>query len=114
MGIQLFLHNRQSANSRPDADDDLISLVDSVGESSVAAEPVSPSDPFTNKMASNRRAPAQRDSFSDLAGLMKAKKPYTPISPPTSRLTLSVASNGELAVCLGDDNILIPSRRALR
>jgi hypothetical protein len=41
--------------------------------------------------AANGRNGIQHDSFSDLASLMKAKKPYTPITSPASRPTLSVS-----------------------
>ncbi|KAF1846144.1 uncharacterized protein K460DRAFT_355862 [Cucurbitaria berberidis CBS 394.84] len=44
-------------------------------------------------MATSRSNPAHRDSFSDLAILMKAKKPYTPVAPPTSKPQLSFATN---------------------
>ncbi|KAJ4357108.1 hypothetical protein N0V95_002764 [Ascochyta clinopodiicola] len=68
--------------------DDLISLADSGDESSVVVSPTSAS------MTANRRNPAQRDSFSDLTGLMKAKKPYTPVPPSLPRMPLSVTTNG--------------------
>jgi hypothetical protein len=75
-----------------DATDDLISLADS-------AEGSNPKSPVRfgsigRKMPETRRN-VQRDSFSDLAGLMKAKKPYTTIPPPTPRSSLSPATNGE-------------------
>ncbi|KAH9876355.1 hypothetical protein J1614_003879 [Plenodomus biglobosus] len=46
-------------------------------------------------MAGHRSKATQLDSFSDLAGLMKAKKPYTPI-PPTAESQLVFAHKGEL------------------
>ncbi|KAF1936941.1 hypothetical protein EJ02DRAFT_438202 [Clathrospora elynae] len=61
--------------------DDLISLVDD-------------SESISHAMVDNRPKTAARDSFSDLAGLMKAKKPYSPISPPTPRLPLALGMNG--------------------
>lgn len=59
--------------------DDLISLIDD--------DPVSPTTnaSIDRKMPSNERPQAgHRDSFSDLTGMMKAKKPYPPLSPTTN------------------------------
>lgn len=38
--------------------------------------------------------PTHRDSFSDLAELMKAKKPYSPVSRPATKMRLSLATPG--------------------
>jgi hypothetical protein len=76
-----------------DAMDDLISLADSAEG---CPNPTSPTSfgSFGRKMPVNRRT-VERDSFSDLAVMMKAKKPYAPIPPPTPRPSLSLATNGE-------------------
>ncbi|KAF3045349.1 hypothetical protein E8E11_007527 [Didymella keratinophila] len=74
------------------ADDNLISLAD---ESAVTS-PISPTSiaSLATKIVAKHRIPVKRDSFSDLTVMMKAKKPYTPISPATPRAPLSIATNG--------------------
>ncbi|KAH6639566.1 permease for cytosine/purines, uracil, thiamine, allantoin-domain-containing protein [Boeremia exigua] len=67
------------------ADDDLISLA-----SDSAASLASPTTASaTSKMEVNRLKPLQRDSFSDLTCLMKAKKPYTPVLPSSPSPSMS-------------------------
>jgi hypothetical protein len=74
-------------------DDDLLGL----GLGASSSSPISPVafGSMGKSMASSRRSTVQHDSFSSLASLMKAKKPYTPISPPTPRPSLSAVPNGE-------------------
>ncbi|KAF2848498.1 hypothetical protein T440DRAFT_166832 [Plenodomus tracheiphilus IPT5] len=55
-------------------------------------------------MAGQSSKPGQRDSFSGLAGLMKAKKPYIPISLPHPRPRLDFASDGRQKP-LGDASV---------
>jgi hypothetical protein len=92
-----------------DEDNDLISLADSY-EGAPSLDPISPTNlgSVGKGMDSSKRSNAvQRDSFSDLAKLMKAKKPYIPVTPPTPRLSLSTASNGETeALIRAGDSIL--------
>jgi len=47
-------------------------------------------------MAERRHSPAPRDSFSDLVGLVKQKKAYTPILPPTPEPQFFSAANSEI------------------
>ncbi|KAF2622414.1 hypothetical protein BU25DRAFT_495134 [Macroventuria anomochaeta] len=95
------------------ADIDLINLV---GPSEVAVASPTSTAPITGRMVANRCKPAQRDSFSDLAGMMKAKKPYTPIPPPSPRPSLSIATNGmQFASRVGSgSSILSPLARPYR
>jgi hypothetical protein len=46
-------------------------------------------------LPNNRRNGGQRDSFSELVGAMKAKKPYMSIASPTLRPELAITSNGK-------------------
>jgi hypothetical protein len=74
---------------------DLINLDDDTA-TATATSPAS--DNSINKMAANHVKPstAQRDSFSDLTSLMKAKAPYAPIAPLTPRAPpLLSVPNGE-------------------
>lgn len=50
------------------------------------------------RMADNRPSPAQQDIFSDLATLMKAKKPYTSVSQPSPRPQLPLLTRGTFPV----------------
>jgi hypothetical protein len=61
-------------------------------------ENASPTTFSGSKMAANhpKSRTVSQDSFSDLMGLMKAKKPYVPIPPPALRpLPLSSVPNGQ-------------------
>jgi hypothetical protein len=81
-----------------DADSDVISMADSF-ETAVSPSAISPTDTssFSKSMKlSKHRSAVQRDSFSDLAELMKAKKPYAPTAPPTPRPSISSVGNGKL------------------
>jgi hypothetical protein len=95
-----------------DATDDLISLADSTEGSSNPKSPTSFGS-VSRKIPEHHRT-VHRDSFSDLAVLMKAKKPYTPIPPPTPRPSLSLASNGEYGVMMMYDSMLNVSRYTIR
>jgi hypothetical protein len=59
---------------------DLISLTDDD-----AVSPITAGISSRKTSANTRGQTAQQDSFSDLAGMMKAKKPYTSASPLTPR-----------------------------
>jgi hypothetical protein len=94
-----------STDLLPGTKDDLISLADSADSTNgLSSSPTSPTtfDSISNRMSANKRITAQRDSFSDLAVMMKAKKPYTPIPPPTPpavpRLALQPTTNGKSLV----------------
>jgi hypothetical protein len=95
-------------------DDDLLGLGLGLGASSPS--PISPVafGSMGKSMASSRRSTVQHDSFSSLASLMKAKKPYTPISPPTPRPSLSAVPNGELSTTGSKCDALNSFRHAVR
>jgi hypothetical protein len=94
ISLLLVLFTQQS-----DGDTDLISLAESPIETSTPGLLSPASFGSAGKMALDVRCNgSQRDSFSDLVGAMKAKKPYTPIPTPTppSSLSMSITSNGKL------------------
>jgi hypothetical protein len=72
----------------PDTDD-LISLADS------ASPTVTSSKNGKLPLATHQRNGAQRDSFSDLVGAMKAKKPYPTRTASTSQPVMLSAANSK-------------------
>ncbi|KAJ8111468.1 hypothetical protein OPT61_g5941 [Boeremia exigua] len=91
--------------------EDLINLTD---DSAVNAVPPVASVSGSIEMAANRRKTAQRDSFSDLTGLMRAKKPYLPFSHPVPPVSRSALANGKFTFASrvrGGSNMLSPLAR---
>jgi hypothetical protein len=81
-----------------DGDSDVISMADSF-ETAVPPSAISPTDTSSSSKSMNvskHRSAVQHDSFSDLAELMKAKKPYAAIAPPSTRPSISSVGNGKL------------------
>ncbi|KAJ4368627.1 hypothetical protein N0V86_009534 [Didymella sp. IMI 355093] len=74
------------------ADDNLISLADEP----IVTSPISPSSIATtfSKTAVNRGGLSKGDSFFDLTVMMKAKKSYTPVPPPTPRALTPIPTRG--------------------
>lgn len=86
--------------TQADAGEDLISLEDpSEASSSSPKSPVSIVAGGSSIVAI-KSEPVRRDSFSGLTSLMKAKKPYTPVTIPSPRQTSYVPDAGELHTCL--------------
>ncbi|KAF2124438.1 hypothetical protein P153DRAFT_361149 [Dothidotthia symphoricarpi CBS 119687] len=75
-------------------EDDLISLVDSSDGGVFNAVSPTRFGSIGRTVAETCHKPVQRDSFSSLTGLMRAKEPYTPVPPPTRKPPLSVKTNG--------------------
>jgi hypothetical protein len=94
------------ADASTDANTDLISLAESPTDASTSGllSPISFGSIGKNMTMSNRRDATQRDSFSDLVGVMRAKKPYTPMTPPTPRPSLINDTNGML--CNSDSRFI--------
>lgn len=77
--------------------DDLISLFDSeVSSKTNVPSLFSTSSAIGSTMGEYHTKSAQRDSFSDLTGLMRAKLPYK-ISLPSPRPQLALTTNGKSA-----------------
>ncbi|KAF1916551.1 permease for cytosine/purines, uracil, thiamine, allantoin-domain-containing protein [Ampelomyces quisqualis] len=80
------------------ASEDLIGLTN-YSASAVASEMTSPPGSGSVRKAENvssSRNAVQRDSFSDLVGAMRAKKPYSPVVVSSLRPSLSASTNSPL------------------
>lgn len=109
-----------STNYPSDTGYDLFGLGDSDSSPTSPIPPAPPNSPTALGVvgkamaAPSRPVTAPRDSFSDLAVLMKAKKPYVTVPPTAPRLSLSAESNSKLCEILSDHGVLTMSRRAVR
>ncbi|KAJ4985153.1 NCS1 nucleoside transporter [Stagonosporopsis vannaccii] len=91
------------ANSPSDAEEELISLAEDITQSFASSSAISASD-----MAGDRRESTHRDSFSDLTGLMKAKKPYKPVPPVMPRPSVSTSNKAmKFASRVGSDSSIL-------